>query len=113
MTDYISRDAAINLILEYIEEYAEIDEHGFHGEKWCAMKEAEDCLKSLPAADVREEKRGKWKRVVDFTGVEAFGYKETMLVGYGCNVCGYEVDVSEGDYNYCPNCGSDMRDEQT
>ena len=40
--------------------------------------------------------------------VEAFGYKETMLVGYGCNVCGYEVDVSEGDYNFCPNCGAKM-----
>ena len=68
-------------------------------------------LESIPAADVRPVVRGKWKRVVDFTGVEAFGYKETMIVGYGCNVCGYEVDVSEGDYNFCPNCGADMREE--
>ena len=68
-------------------------------------------VKNCPAADVRPVVRGKWKRVVDFTGVEAFGYKETMIVGYGCNVCGYEVDVSEGDYNFCPNCGADMREE--
>jgi hypothetical protein len=53
---------------------------------------------------------GKWKRVVDYTGVEAFGFKETMVVGWGCSACGYEVDVSEESFNFCPNCGADMRE---
>lgn len=68
-------------------------------------------IKRIPAADVREAKRGEWKQVVGFTGVEAFGFKETMIVGWGCNVCGFEVDVSEGDYNFCPNCGAEMKGE--
>ena len=93
MSDYISREAAKMAVVEAM---------GKHHSPYNAIV-------MLPAADVREVKRGKWKRVVDFTGVEAFGYKETMLVGYGCNVCGYEVDVSDGDYNFCPNCGADMR----
>ena len=69
-----------------------------------------DWIDDFPAADVRPVKRGRWKRVVDFTGVEAFGIKETMVVGWGCNVCGYEVDVSEESFNFCPNCGADMRE---
>ena len=97
MNEYISREK-----LPKRKEYWDDD----FGAGWDACLDAID---EIPAADVRENKRGEWKRVVDFTGVEAFGYKETMLVGYGCNVCGYEVDVSEGDYNFCPNCGADMR----
>lgn len=102
--DYISRE-------ELHERLSERASRSSHSDFQPAptWNEAVAIMDSIPAADVRENKRGTWKRVVDFTGVEAFGYKETMIVGYGCNVCGYEVDVSEGDYNYCPNCGADMR----
>ena len=116
---YISREAAIVAISKKMQEYISksVQPLGFckYREDDLFTNAALGCraaleeVKALPAADVREVKRGKWKRVVDFTGVEAFGYKETMIVGYGCNVCGYEVDVSEGDYNFCPNCGADMR----
>lgn len=92
--DYIEREAAINAVYEA---YAD-------GES------AYDALENLPAADVAPVVRGKWKRVVDFTGVEAFGFKETVVVGWGCNVCGYEVDVSEGSFNFCPNCGAKMEE---
>ena len=94
MAEYISREAVL--------EFVEPDARPFLAER----------IKSIPAADVRPVVRGKWKRVVDFTGVEAFGFKETMVVGWGCNVCGYEVDVSEGSFNFCPNCGADMREER-
>jgi predicted RNA-binding Zn-ribbon protein involved in translation (DUF1610 family) len=50
--------------------------------------------------------------VVDFTGVEAFGFKETMVVGWGCSACGYEVDVSEESFNFCPNCGAMMEESR-
>lgn len=51
----------------------------------------------IPAADVREVKRGKW-----------------ILKDDGrahCSMC----DMSGNSYiwNYCPNCGADMREEQT
>ena len=101
--EYIEREAAIKRF-----NFAVLDCLGM--EPTIRAGDIIKALESIPAADVREVKRGKWKRVVDLTGVEAFGYKETMLVGYGCNVCGYEVDVSEGNYNFCPNCGADMRE---
>jgi rubrerythrin len=106
--DYISREAAVLSLLD----------KGQHsrrykiGEIWkLDFEEIREAIKSIPAAGVRPVRRGKWKRVVDFTGVEAFGFKETTVVGWGCNVCGYEVDASEESFNYCPNCGADMREE--
>lgn len=52
MNDLISRAAAIAEIKDYIEEYSELEpETGYHNLKWCAMKEAEDVLSTLPAID--------------------------------------------------------------
>ena len=54
MTDYIDREAALDEIRDYIEEYSwHTDEHGFHSPEWCSMKEAEMVLTDIPAADVR------------------------------------------------------------
>ena len=73
MTDYISRDDALNHIREYIDEYGEwTDENGWHSDKWCAMKEAEGVLEKLPAADVRP----KWISVED----ELPGLEQDVLV---------------------------------
>ena len=103
--EYIEREAAFNAILKLV---PKVDGDGYC---WVIRGDAATAIDNIPAADVRPVVRGKWKRVVDFTGVEAFGFKETMVVGWGCNVCGYEVDVSEGSFNFCPNCGADMREE--
>ena len=54
---------------------------------------------------------GKWIPVKEETGVEAFGFKEKTVVAFRCSVCGKEVDVSEGHFNYCPNCGAKMEAE--
>ena len=117
MADYINREAFIKWVEETYCKPCEADGRDYNHCR-CGACQYDDMMRdaeSFPTADVRENKRGKWKRVVDFTGVEAFGYKETILVGYGCNVCGYEVDVSEGDFNFCPNCGASMLsgEEQT
>ena len=37
----IDADALMLKILDYIEEYSDVDEKGWHNLKWCAMKEAE------------------------------------------------------------------------
>ena len=37
----IDADALMLKILDYIEEYSELDEDGLHNFKWCAMKEVE------------------------------------------------------------------------
>ena len=50
MDDLISRQAAIDRINEYIEEYSEIDSDGNHSEKWCAMQEAKMTIENMPSA---------------------------------------------------------------
>ena len=52
--DLISRSAAIAEIEEYIEEYSELDENGYHNLKWCAMEEAKETLLMMPAIDAVE-----------------------------------------------------------
>ena len=54
----IDADMAMLKIQEYIEEYGELDEHGWHNEKWCAMKEAAMSIDDAPTiipADPAEE----------------------------------------------------------
>lgn len=41
-------DALMLIIREYIDEYGELDENGFHSGKWCAMKEAEMVICEAP-----------------------------------------------------------------
>ena len=68
---------------------------------WIRYKVFENCLEQIPTADVRENVKGEWKReVLGSTG----GYGTTVM--YQCSTC-ERMSISE--YNYCPNCGADMR----
>lgn len=49
----------------------------------------------IPAADVVERKTGKWI------------YEPTEPLGYKCSIC----EKGSCRFNYCPNCGADMRGE--
>lgn len=51
-----------------------------------------------PTADVRENVKGEWKWVSFF--------KNGSYGNFGCSVCGYRNGTR---YNFCPNCGADMR----
>ena len=84
MAEYIEREAAINAVYEA---YAD-------GES------AYDALIALPAADVREVTRGRWKH-----------WYSTLNNDYSrCTCCQKDVD-GFANYSYCPNCGADMREE--
>ena len=56
----IDADVLMLMIQEYIDEYGwDVDEHGFHSEKWCAMKETEMAINDAPTvipADKEEVK---------------------------------------------------------
>ena len=100
MTDYISR-ASIGLTdFEII--LCQADENKYKS----ALVMLLDKIEKLPAADVRENKRGEWEERKDLNDV----YWE-------CSVCGEAIDTFDGespyrqDWNYCPNCGSEMREE--
>ena len=64
-------------------------------------------IEEIPAADVRPVVRGHW-----------IGSKEAEEMGdimkeFTCSVCGCcEWDCTESEsFNFCPNCGADMRTE--
>ena len=52
----IDADALTVIIKEYIEEYSDTDENGWHSGKWCAMKEAEMAINDAPTIRPAEEK---------------------------------------------------------
>jgi len=101
MSDLISRQAAIEVCdwwqHEYDESASRIDDI-IH----CI---AED-IEKLPSADVRENVRGEWR----FSPDHAEGV---------CSVCQFKIYGRPYQntylivpYNYCPNCGADMRERR-
>ena len=93
MTEYIKREDV----------HLALDSHYFTGE--LSLKETID---SVPSADVREIKRGRWSfDNIIFT--DADGVSRSGMWGYKCSECnGFCI----GESNYCPNCGTDMREEE-
>ena len=63
-------------------------------------------IESIPAADVRPVVRAVWYG-------EADGYADGELVYdmWSCPICGkrFEEWEEKPDWNFCPNCGADMR----
>lgn len=66
---------------------------------------------NIPAADVRENVRGRWIKRDSWSS--GFGMGETYGYWWACSNCNNEVKSGYGgcDYNYCPTCGADMRGE--
>ena len=65
-------------------------------------------IEAEPTADVQEVKHGKWKQKawVD----EEMEVREDVLVTK-CSECGMRTYWLKGEklWNFCPNCGADMR----
>lgn len=95
MTDYISREAAYKTLTEYYHHTTD----GMH----LALKEA---LSRVPAADVRPVVRGR-----------NIYYERKGDCDFKCSECGAWVgtvmwgQLDGGNFNYCPNCAADMREE--
>jgi hypothetical protein len=58
-------------------------------------------LDEVPTADVRPVVRGKWE-------VKSQKIRGYSIDFYKCSVCGNEPDEK---YNFCPQCGADMREK--
>ena len=82
MTDYISREAALAVFgdVHPLDYNAQAYMHG---------------IETLPVADVRENKKGKWKP-----------YNKSYI----CSACGSPVSFWKS--RFCPCCGADMREEE-
>ena len=80
------------------------------------QREAADVIEELTAADVRPVVRGEWEKTEDFDE-----YGGGRYVEWTCSVCfskakgGWAVRDEHIDeppaWNFCPNCGADMREE--
>lgn len=91
MSDYIKREDAVRTILASTAD----------GDKaeWCI-----GVIQSVPAADVVEQKHGKWNpvRIVDEHG------NEHPFDGFQCSNCG---NIGREWMQYCFNCGAKMDGE--
>ena len=101
MSDYISREAAIEAMYKDAEAHPD---HTF----WTSQHEA---LMDIPAADVRPVLRGKWIQTT-----QPMGWRDEECAE--CSVCGEDFVLDEcamdeftNLMNFCPNCGADMRGE--
>ncbi len=90
MDDAISRKAAIEEIARWI---------GYLDEDM--ILQIQTGLKKLPSVKP-EQKKGKWHR-------RFYPYVEMIV----CSECqeefSYDAETGVRNYNYCPNCGADMR----
>lgn len=97
---------AIDALGEEPEVWEDDDEYGMgQRSEWCYFKKI---IEKLPSAQP-ERKNGKWKlkqrRIVD--DLRTTGYY--LLTIYSCSECNAEVTC---EMNYCPNCGSDMKNNK-
>ena len=97
MAEYIEREALMRRIKEI--HCAECD--SYHGVRCraCWVDDTLDYIDSEPAADVAPVVHGRWVEKEKYT----FG------IMYDCSLCGNRILDNGHPWNYCPNCGADMR----
>ena len=97
MNDYISREAAADIIADVFRatESEQVE---------MACIEINTQIKQVPAADVVEVRHGRWLR-------DGARSQNRQIVK--CSICGNYLYLGglnggRGDANYCPNCGAKM-----
>ena len=97
MSAYIRRNDAISAISHLMQHFDSND---------IDRDEALEALRKIPSADVMENVHGKFVR---------HNLKNSAPWGFDCTNCSEWFVIGEAvakRYNYCPNCGADMRGEK-
>ena len=94
MPEYIEREAAVKVAEKYgLANGSALGRHT--GLADCIASEIAD----IPAADVAPVVHGRWIEKEKYT----FG------IMYDCSLCENRILDNGHPWNYCPNCGADMR----
>ena len=94
MSDYISREALITAVEgnPYVTD---------------SVKSYVRCTaRSIPSADFHPVVKGKW---IEYTRVVVPEPYNKWEQAWKCDKCGFDDGFPA--YNFCPNCGADMREE--
>ena len=105
MAEYIERETVLEEINEKISNIAFTSPYQREIEAIVVgMERARDSVEDAPAADVAPVVLAEWKPYRDhFT---------KRHIGWICTNCsGVQMDLSNGDTAYCPNCGARMDGE--
>ena len=109
--DCISRQAAIDALDVLCQEHryripGKRETYSQYNEAWQdALDRAEGAIFNLPSAQP-ERKKGKW--IEEDDGWDGVYWRCSECDGAFCLVDG---TPKENEYNFCPNCGADMRGE--
>lgn len=102
MPEYYERESLIDALMNYT--WHDIDGYEIDD---CDAKRAyiEEWLAIASFADVRPVIRGHWITAEEAEKIGDYSKRDT------CSVCGHcDWDCTESAYfNFCPNCGADMR----
>ena len=100
MAEYIDKWSVINRLIDLENEFQQYKPfHGFEHAMYRKICETEIAIGKMPAADVEPVRHGRWVEQEKY----AFG---TM---YDCSICDNRILDNGHSWNYCPNCGADMR----
>ena len=100
MAEYIEREKALESVREKLLITDALPDGIPKDASTFTLASMQHSLESIPAADVRPVVRGRWIWTV--ADDEYFGEY------WKCNFCGEHSYIG---YNFCPNCGADMREE--
>ena len=99
MSDLIDRQAVQDIINATCEQCGKYKENNGVMCGACELDGVKDSIEDLPSAEP-ERTKGKWITSPDNTG----------WIVYECSICGLHRGTD--GYNFCPNCGADMREEE-
>lgn len=99
-TEYISREAAIEALCKAHSPYPRRREISIRA------------IQEIPAADVRPVVHGEWEEIAIIPDAYDIAGVITWASKMRCQKCGFTTYAIEGgfsQYNFCPNCGADLR----
>ena len=99
MVEYITKSDAVFCACKVLDKFGGCKMGVFCPDSGCI--EVREEFNKLPAADVRPVVRGKWMNE-EREGFNVFSAE--------CDQCGKRT-LAYFHYNFCPNCGADMRED--